>query len=101
MQTEREIVEILKGYAGDDADKLEHLVARTDWQDLAKWELARRGARLLRACDDETVKALSEGKIEKIDLLAICRTAATQQQKARCGGAEEEEEDEESETEGI
>lgn len=70
MSASRNIAEILAGYVNKaDAADLAKLVARTDWAELAKWEEARRAARLLAMFDDDDLARIASGQINLPSLL--------------------------------
>lgn len=73
---EKEVSEVLGGYAKADLRGLLSLAESNDWRALAAWEATRRAARMLELFDDQTLKAIASGEI---DMQALCRQAAASQ----------------------
>jgi|LNFM01.1.fsa_nt_gb hypothetical protein len=73
---EKEVSEVLGGYAKANPESLLRMAESNDWRALAVWEATRRAARLLELFDDQTLKSIAAGEI---DMQALCREAATSQ----------------------
>jgi hypothetical protein len=80
MQSAKDILELLGGYAKANPADMAKLGECSDWQALAKWEVTRRAARLLDLFDDQTLAAIASGEI---DLQDLCQQAAAGQKGAR------------------
>lgn len=78
---EKEVSEVLGGYAKADPRSLLKMAESNDWRALAVWEATRRAARLLELFDDQTLEAIASGAI---DMQALCREAATGQRVVTC-----------------